>query len=99
MIEVNRDLKDIVICALRYALGRKTYTTFATSEFIMNNPDLIDERVCIVMLRDLEYYFEDRKNRLIHDDECDKNSWIALQNWLFKIARERNYDVVGYLRK
>ena len=27
MIEITRDLKDIVCCSLRYALGRKTYIT------------------------------------------------------------------------
>lgn len=99
MIEITYDLKNIVISALRYALGRKTYITKETAEFIRNNPDLIDERVCIVMLRDLGRYFEDRKLWECKDDECDYHSWLALQNWLFKIAREKGFNVVGYERR
>lgn len=99
MIEVTHDLKNIVISALRYALGRRTYITQETAEFIMNNPDLIDERVCIVMLRDLGRYFEDRKLWEYKDDECDYQSWLALQNWLFKISKEKGFNVVGYDRR
>lgn len=99
MIEIDYDLKNIVISALRYSLGRKTYITYETSEFIMKHPELIDERVCIVMLRDLGRYFEDRKLWEYKDDKCDYDSWITLQNWLFKIAKEKSYDVIGYERR
>ena len=54
MIQIDYDLKNVVICALRYAIGRKTYVTFEICEYIMKHPDLIDERVRVVMLRDLE---------------------------------------------
>lgn len=60
MIEIDTDLKDIVIQALRYAIGRRTYVTLSTCGYIMGNPKLIDERVKKVMLNDLknvdEYY-------------------------------------------
>lgn len=60
MIPIDSDLKDIVIQALRYAIGRRTYVTLSTCEFIMARPELIDERVKKVMLNDLknvdEYY-------------------------------------------
>ena len=49
-----RDLKDMIISALRYALGRRTYITGETAEFIKRYPELIDERVKSVMLKDLE---------------------------------------------
>lgn len=81
-IKIDRDLKDIVICALRYSLRRRTYVTFETSQFIMKNPDLIDERVKTVMLRDLKEYFEDRQKYPPTDDECDYQSWLRLYNWL-----------------
>lgn len=81
-IKIDRDLKDIVIGSLRYALGRRTYVTFATAEFIMNNPDLIDERVKSVMTRDLEEYFDLREKEFYKDDECDYQSWLRLYEWL-----------------
>ena len=76
-----RDLKDMIISALRYALGRRTYITGETAEFIKRYPELIDERVKYVMLRDLEEYFKKREFCDI-DDECDYNTWRGLYNWL-----------------
>lgn len=95
-------IQDIIICALRYALGRRTYITSTVSDFIKeycynkNFTSIIDERVCIVMLRDINRYMEDRKNGLIKDDECDYKTWIDLQNWLFDLAKEKHFNVVGY---
>lgn len=63
MLEIDRDLKDMIISAFRYALGRKTYMTFATCDYIRNHPELIDDRVKSVMLRDLEdldMYYPDK---------------------------------------
>lgn len=76
-----RDLKDMIISALRYALGRRTYITSETAEFIKRYPELIDERVKSVMLRDLEEYFQKRES-FKFDDECDYNTWKGLYNWL-----------------
>lgn len=81
MIEITRDLKYIVICALRYALGRRTYVTLEVAEFIMNNSDLIDDRVRQVMKEDLEEYF-DCRGIYYKDDECDYQSWCKLYEWL-----------------
>lgn len=92
----DRNLQDVVICALRYALGRRTYITSLVPEFIVENSEIVDERTCIVMLRDLGRYVEDRRSGLIVDDSCDLNSWVALQNYLFQLARDRGYNVVGY---
>lgn len=81
MIEITRDLKDIVISSLRYALGRRTYITGLTVDFIMNNPDLIDDRVRQVMKEDLEEYF-DCRGIYYKDDDCDYQSWWKLYEWL-----------------
>ena len=64
MIEINRDLRDIVISALRYAIGRKTYITYSTCDFIMKNSRMIDNPMKNVMLNDLKNI----------DDYYDKNS-------------------------
>lgn len=76
-----RDLKDMIISALRYSLGRRTYITSETAEFIKRYPELIDERVKSVMLKDLEEYFQKRES-FKFDDECDYNTWKSLYNWL-----------------
>ena len=90
MIKIKNeyDFKNTVICALRYALGRKTYITKSTADFIKDYPEIIDERVKYVMLNDLNDYFNYRnapENYFISDDECDYNTWKDLKEWLEKI--------------
>lgn len=60
-IKTDRDFKDMIISALRYAIPRHTYIVDETCEFIKNNAKLIlDDRVVAIMLRDLndqlDYY-------------------------------------------
>lgn len=87
MIEIDYELQDIVLCALRYAIGRKTYVTSEVCEFIMKHPNLIDDRVKNVMLRDLEdldgYYKK---------DDIDYSTFDTLRKWLkvINFDSERN---------
>lgn len=90
---------DIMIMALRYSLGRKTYVTNEVPDFIKDNSEYISQRVCIVMLRDLAYYFDNRKTGLINDDKCDYDSWVQFQNFLFNLAKVKSYDIVDYMRR
>lgn len=77
MIPIDYDLKDIVICALRYAIGRKTYVTSEISEYIMEHPELIDLRVRDVMLRDLEEI-----DNYYKKDAIDYKVFDKLRKWL-----------------
>lgn len=77
MIEINYELQDIVLCALRYAIGRKTYVTLEVCEFIMKHPNLINYRVKRVMLRDLEDL-----DRYYKKDDIDYLPFDKLRNWL-----------------
>lgn len=79
------DLQAFYECALRYALGRRTYITLVISEGIMNLPDnIIDARSRQVMLRDLKHYFEDRLDGRIKDDDCDYENWKDLYDYLLE---------------
>ena len=86
MIQINYKLQDIVICALRYAMGRKTYVTEEVCNYIKEHPELINKRVKMVMLRDLKdidmYYkmtdidykiFKDFQKWLEELEESDSN--------------------------
>ena len=74
----DNDFGDIMIMALRYALGRRTYVTSEVCTFISQNLEYIDERVKEIMTRDIKKYLEDRKNGVIKDDECDKEAFVGL---------------------
>lgn len=53
MLEIDNDLRDIFISALRYSLHRKTYAFEETMSYIMNNQRILDERTARVMLKDV----------------------------------------------
>ena len=98
MITVNsneNDFGDIMILALRYALGRRTYVTYEVSDFIKKNENLINERVCLCMIKDIDNYLILRNNELINDDKCDYDSWINLDKWLYELARKRDFNLIG----
>ena len=100
MLEINSDIEgfgNLMILALRYSLGRRTYVTLEVSDFIKKNKDLITERVCTVMIRDINQYMKDHNSGFIKDDDCDYNNWVSLYNLLYDIARERNYTLIGVL--
>ena len=100
MLEINSDIEgfgNLMILALRYSLGRRTYVTLEVSDFIKKNKDLITERVCTVMIRDINQYMKDHNSGFIEDDDCDYNNWVSLYNLLYDIARERNYTLIGVL--
>lgn len=78
LIQVDDDLKNLIISALRYAIGKKTYIVLDTCNYIKNHPELIDERVRQVMLKDLEdldMYYEE-------SDTIDLPVFIELRKWL-----------------
>lgn len=53
MLEIDNDLRDIFISALRYSLHRKTYVFTETISYITNNQRILDERTARVMLIDV----------------------------------------------
>lgn len=77
MIQIDRELKDIVISALRYVIGRKTYVTDETCDYIKSHPELIDKRIKKVMLKDLE-----KINDIYNDDEFDYHTFKIFAEWL-----------------
>ena len=85
MLEITRDLKDIVCCSLRYALGRRTYITSLISDYIMEHSELVDSRVKQVLLRDLEWYFHLWEDGKQIDDKCDYETWYHFKKWLEKL--------------
>ncbi len=90
MIELKLDyvLRDMIISALRYALGRRTYITAETSELIVENRTIIDKRMQQVMLSDLQQYLKRRNEGFVTDDKCDYDIWQNLYNWLIDLEVE-----------
>lgn len=78
---VDEDFENMLISALRYALGRQTYITSTTAIYITHFLEDFSDRALVVLKKDLEYYENRRGEGLIYDDEeCDHIHWVALLN-------------------
>lgn len=67
----------MIISALRYAIGRRTYITEETCSFIKKHPEIVNNRVKTVMLRDLEnikYFYK--------ESDTDYPFFKSLESWL-----------------
>lgn len=75
-IELNGKLEDIsaiLVCAVRYSLGRRTYIVDWTCEFIRNNLHLLTDKDKQVIVRDIK-----EQEKYGYGDECDKSCWMGL---------------------
>lgn len=77
MLEIDNDLRDIFISALRYSLNRKTYAFTETISYITNNQRILDERTARVMLKDVN-------NRMAEDnlEDFERNALIDFRSVL-----------------
>lgn len=74
----DNDFGDVMIMALRYALGRRTYVTSEVCTFIEQNIKYIDERIKHVMIKDIKEYLEKKNKGIICDDSCDEANFNNL---------------------
>ena len=81
MIEVRNDeFGDLMVCAFRYALGRKSYITSAIADLILKYYLLLDDNDCEVIKRDIKRAFETNNYGM----EMDKEVWQEVLNKLEK---------------
>lgn len=73
------DYEHMLISALRYALGRRTYIVGMTAEYIENELPKLSDQCRAIMIEDIE-----RQEQF--GDECDREDWMRLLDKL----REQN---------
>ena len=81
-ITINGNIEDLsamLVCAVRYALGRRTYIVDWVCEFIRNNTNLLIEKDKKVIIRDIE-----QQEEYGYGDKCDEEDWLALLDYLKK---------------
>ncbi len=79
-VTINGEIEDIsamLVGAVRYALGRRTYIVDWTCEFIKNNMHLLLEKDKKVIIRDIE-----QQKNYGYGDKCDEACWLALLDYL-----------------
>ncbi len=79
-VTINGKIEDIsamLVSAVRYSLGRRTYMVDWTCEFIRNNTHLLLDKDKKVIIKDIE-----EQKEYGYGDKCDKECWIALLEYL-----------------
>ena len=96
---IRGNIDDILFClgaSLRYALGRRTYSTSLVPEVITNNLDLYNQKWLVNNLRDIDGYIDDRRKwrnkEYKYDDVCDYSSWLNLKQRLIDEYESRKYE-------
>lgn len=90
-IKLDGEFKDIVICALRYAVTRNTYIVDTVCSWIESHPYILDHRVIVVMMKDvkaqLKYYEKVGTNSIT---VIDYDRLKAFYQWLQAIINDVN---------
>lgn len=82
------DFGDIMIMALKYALGKRTYVTSEVCDFVKQNIKHVNNRIRDVMIRDIEEYKSKREQGFISDDSCDEHNFTDLLASLEKVGED-----------
>lgn len=67
----------VLVCAERYACGRRTYMPGLVTDYIMHTVKKIPKGTANIMLRDI-----DTQRKISLGDPCDEQVWTRFQAWL-----------------
>lgn len=80
-IRDDNDLQTILICAVRYSLGRATYMPGLVTGWIMANCEgKLNRKTLTVMMRDID----EMRSRSALGMSCDVMTWMKFYGWLKK---------------
>lgn len=68
---ISDDFASIMICAIRYALGRRTYMPSIVCNFVKQRIPNMSDKDLYVIIRDI-------KECRDYGDDCDKREWMSL---------------------
>ena len=78
---------SILISAVRYCIGRRTYMPSIVTGWIMGHcKGQLEHKTVNVMIRDIEEVAQRGEEHL--GDECDRETWMEFLEWLKKEAAE-----------
>lgn len=84
-IPITDNMYTVAICAVRYALGRRTYMPGLVTDWIKANfAGRMPKGTCEIMLRDIREQREmgERSGWASLGDPCDVRTWEKFEAWL-----------------
>lgn len=71
--------EEILVCAVRYALGRMSYVVGDVCKYIANKKDSLSEHCKAIIARDIEEEIErHHRSGYTCGMECDEKDWLQL---------------------
>jgi len=86
------DFEALLICSIRYSLGRRSYITGWVSDIIRAYRGLLSSNTVDVLIRDIV------NAPSLGDESIDAKFWIDLKNKLEEVRREGHQKRVGISR-
>lgn len=86
--DMPEDIELIILGAFRYAMGRRSYIVSTTANFIMNNIDLIPKGFRKLMIDEITMGEHEEFDYRLGDD-CDKQQWLELREFLLELDNKR----------
>lgn len=68
------DEEHIMLCAVRYGLGRRTYITSVISDYVGARAEKLSEHAKSIIIRDIQQAKEEE----MLGDKCDADNWLSL---------------------
>lgn len=82
--------EQILICAVRYALGRRSYIVGTVAEYVNSKKNELSKNCINIIIRDIKEQLEFcHKMNMTCGDEIDERTW---NNLLKALEEVRNYD-------
>jgi len=80
-VAVDDHYELMLISAVRYALGRRTYIVAETARYVSGKLWMVKDATLMVMLRDIDerIAWSDRSGMSGLGDECDRAEWMLLR--------------------
>lgn len=80
----DENFYTVLICAVRYSLGRRTYMPELVTHWIMGNVPKLPAKTALIMLRDIndQRRMGERIGKSTLGDNCDVKVWEKFEAWL-----------------
>lgn len=91
-IELNKHTEQMLVSAVRYALGRRTYIVSVTVDYMLPILPMLSDWCLEIMERDLDDAFrmyERTKGQIGLGDSCDAEDWQRFRNSVLKEQERR----------
>lgn len=79
IMESDHETGIVVLCAIRYCIGRRTYMPGLLTDWVRRHWGKLSEKDRALILRDVQEVC-DRPETL--GDDCDRNTWTSFRDWM-----------------